>query len=109
MAAPSASWTMVPLRWNFVNLDGSKPTGLVKITPYTSRFKVQGTPTDTLVLNKPLVAPIVNGQVTISVPASDDPDTNPTGFTYQITEVIDGIKPSVSYHIEVPSALSVVG
>lgn len=109
MAAPSANWTMVPLRWNFVNLDGSKPTGTIRIAPYTSRFKVTGTPTDTMVLNKPIVVSLSNGAVTVSVPCTDDPDTTPTGFTYQITEDIEGIRPKVSYHIEVPASYSVTG
>lgn len=109
MPAPSANWTMVTLRWNFVNLDGSKPAGSVKITPYTSRFRVTGVSSDTLVLNGPITAPLVNGAVTVSVPATDDPDTDPTGFTYEITEIITGVKPNVSYHIEVPSSMSATG
>lgn len=44
-----------------------------------------------------------SGTVGLAVPATDDPDTLPTGVTYTVTEYINGATPSsVSYTISVP-------
>lgn len=109
MSAPSASWTMIELRWKFVNVDGTIPTGFIEALPYVQKFVVTGDPGLEVLGIKPILAKVgFDGTASMSVPASDDTDVSPNGFTYRITERILGF-PETSYHIEAPIAKAGTG
>lgn len=102
MPLPS-TWTKINLIWTGVNLDGTVPSGTIEVHSSAPRFYV-ATPTPTLVLGeKPIIKSVVGGACTIAVPATDDPDVVPNGFTYRIVEKING-RPDKEYYIEVPLA-----
>lgn len=108
MPAPTVSWTMVELRWNFVLLDGNYPTGSVEVQPYVPRFTLTSGSGLSVVAGKPLVAVLNQGTAAISVPTTDDPDIIPTDFVYFIRELINGY-PERNYIIEAPSSFAATG
>lgn len=96
MAIP-ASWAQIPIIGTFRHSDGAIAAGRVRFLAnqvvvcegeivYPERF--------TAVLD-------ANGEISISIPATDDPDINPTGWVYYVVEDIIGKSPRV-YTIAVP-------
>lgn len=108
MTLPAIGWTTVELRWNFTNVDGSFPTGYIEIAPYVNRFTVTTGAGTQVIAGKPLVAKLVGGIASITVPASDDPDVVPNNFAYQISEHLDGQR-ELNYFIEVPQSAAQTG
>ena len=81
----------------YVDLQGAPIAGQVKFTPRT-------------VLTDPIFNQIIipntitvtldsNGSFSVSLPATDDPDTTPTGFTYRVEESFSGGR---TYDIGIP-------
>lgn len=58
-----------------------------------------------VIFGRPATAVIVNGQIAVTLPATDNTDLNPTGFTYTVTENVAGW-PARVYQIELPASLS---
>lgn len=68
----------------FVDLQGRFEQGKVTFTARAPRLESDAT--DTVVVGVPIVVFLVNGEIDIQLPATNDPDITPTGFTYQVTE-----------------------
>lgn len=83
---PSQDWNGVPLRWKGRLLDGSPATGRLVITSDAARFLDDDAVQSESIITVPLIVPIVDGYAEIVVPATDDPDITPNGFTYTVVE-----------------------
>lgn len=105
MPAPTPNWNLVPVRGKFIGFDGLPVTGRVLFTPRASRT-VDAEELTTLI-GRMFTATLVNGYFEIYLPAGDDPDLMPTGFTYQVKEEFSGGAPL--YDIEVPLDKQLVG
>jgi len=68
----------------FVDLQGRFEQGKITFAARAPRLESDGT--DTVVIGVPIVVELINGEINIALPATDDPDITPTGFTYQVTE-----------------------
>lgn len=60
-----------------------------------------------VIFGRPATAPVTGGQIEITLPATDNTDLNPTGFTYTVTEQVTDW-PARVYQIELPAALGPV-
>jgi hypothetical protein len=96
---PIAGITMVTVTNTYVKSDGSPASGTVTFTP-----AIRGT-TDNITLPQiPLNVKLdEDGEISVSLAATDDADWSATDFTYTVTEQIDGA-PKRSFSIEVPAA-----
>lgn len=80
---------------------GSPARGYVRFTPSTSLTDAD---TGEVVVPASFDAMLdSDGVLDIDLPATDDPDLEPTGWTYKVTEKINGRK-FREYHIEIPVA-----
>lgn len=88
MSMPTEDWNGVELRWNGVLLDGSPAQGKLIITADAPRWLDDNGDNDDAVaiFSIPIEVPIVDGYAARVVPATDDPDITPNGFTYTIRE-----------------------
>jgi hypothetical protein len=88
----------------YVNLDGSAAAGTVTFTPNTAAgtfFKDTGA--DVIILPVKFSATLdANGHLSITLPATDDPDESPNGWTYTVTESF--ATGQRTYSIAVPSS-----
>lgn len=83
----------------YTNLDGTAAAGKVTFTPRASRIVALSE--STIVLPKTLTATLdVDGEISIVLPATNDPDISPLNFTYAVSEDITGGGGS-KYDIEV--------
>lgn len=65
-------------------LDGEPAQGFVTFTP--SAAKLLDTAGDVIVVPRPITRPLdVNGQLTVQLIATDDPDLNPTDWTWRVS------------------------
>lgn len=104
MPLEAPSWTMVPIRAKYVQLNGNPVVGTVTFTPRAPRMV--HVPDGMAVIGTPIRVSLVNGTLNISLPATDDPDSDPTGFTYTVLEEFVG---GATYDISVPSAAAAAG
>lgn len=58
-----------------------------------------------VIFGRPATASIINGQIAITLPATDNADLNPSGFAYTVTEQVSGWATRV-YQVELPSAFA---
>lgn len=86
MALP-ADWSQVPIAYHAVYLDGSQATGTLVINASFTRV-LDDDPTDPIwVAPKGVTVTLASsGATTFTLPATDDPDINPTGWTYTAVE-----------------------
>jgi Right handed beta helix region/Periplasmic copper-binding protein (NosD) len=99
-AWPSA-WEGSRLTGRFVDILGQPLAGTVTFTPAPAAVLV---PTQqVIVLPAPRVVTLVAGAFDVVLPATDDPDGNPTGWTYTVAEGVPGGR---SYAIEAPRGVS---
>ena len=96
---------LVNVRGRYVRLDNTAVTGTVS-------FAMTNVLTDPASLTTVLPATIVatldpDGSFSIDLPASDDPDVSPTGWTYRVTENFTGGRSD--YAITVPVAAKPTG
>lgn len=70
---------------SYVGFDGEPALGEVHFYPTVSELRSASGVT-ILRSTEPLVAVLVNGELSISVPATDDPDLTPTGWGYKVVE-----------------------
>lgn len=103
MAVPG-NLTTVPIRWTGVMLDGTPASGFLVITCAATRLTDAGA--HTAVLPSPLVIPVANGTAAaFSLIATDEPDINPSGFTYSVREVMaDGSGQTYAFSVPAASA-----
>lgn len=86
MSLPSPDWDGVEVRWRGHYLDGAPAAGRLVVTTTTPRFLDDDPVLATAVFSVPMLVPITGGAATFTLPATDDPDITPNGFTYTITE-----------------------
>jgi len=102
MALP-ASLSTLTVKGTYVDLSGAPITqGTVSFSPPQGAF-LKATDVDVIIVPKTLVASLdQNGQFTMVLPVTDDPDVVPS-FTYQVDEALGTLKRT--YNVEIPSAL----
>lgn len=82
-------------------VDGVAVVGKVTFTPSVSR--IIHSVAKTLIAPKPIVVNLgADGSFTTMLVATDDPDLNPTGWTYEVKFDLTGVS-FQSFHISVPS------
>lgn len=108
MALPT-NYDTVPVTGTWVNLDGSPASGQISFTANVpSGTFLTDSGANVLILPMTITAKLDSqGSVSVSLPATDDPDISPAGFTYTVTEKLS--TGSRSYSIAVPSALASTG
>lgn len=97
-----ANWTTVPVHGRYVDSDGDPIAGTVKFTPAPSRL-VDSVLATAIIPNAVEVTLDGNGEFTVNLPCTDDPDIAPTGWTYAVVENFTG---GQSYSISVPSSMA---
>jgi hypothetical protein len=81
----------------FTDTNGDPVVGTISFTPSASRLLGTGA----VILGDPVVVPLDDaGSLTVTLPASDDPNVLPTDFTYRVDETFVGTVGS-TYFIEV--------
>lgn len=96
-----ANFNTVPVHGHYVGLDG---TPLIGSVTFTATPPAMIDPTELLVvINVPLVIELDNnGEFTADLPATDDPDIDPTGFTYHVVEKFTNKGVGREYDITLP-------
>ena len=98
MALP-AEYNTVEVRGKYVYRDGRPARGRVR---FVASAVASAPVSNVVVLPSPMYAALdVAGAFSISLPATDDPDVSPTGWTYGVTEMFEGGR---NFHIDVPLA-----
>jgi hypothetical protein len=83
----------------FVDLTGDPVQGFLLFTPVVGRLVSPAT--DTIVIGETISADIdEDGELSVTLPATDDPDIEPTDFSYRVVEQFTG---GSTYYIEVPA------
>jgi hypothetical protein len=95
-------WASGTVKGHFVDLSGNNAVGTITFEPVPPR--IQSPAEDYVVLSIPQVITLVNGAFSVSLKSTDDPDTNPTGVTYQVTEEIVG-RVALTYQMSVPGGV----
>lgn len=97
-----ANWTLVPITGTFLNRDGYPAVG------YVTFESMQAVIIDGIVIvPKTITAHLDgNGQISIEVPSTNDPDLNVTGWAYTVTEHMDNGRPP--YLLEVPYTIGAI-
>jgi len=104
MAMP-ANVTTVVVAGTFITPEGIPSTGTVSFTP-SSWLTNPGA--NVAIPNSTVTKALgTAGDFTVTLPITDDPDLNPEGWIYTVSEVIDGV--SQSYNIAIPEAAIVGG
>ncbi|MGW0136232.1 hypothetical protein [Streptomyces sp. NPDC003299] len=99
MALP-ANITTVTVFGRYIDFTGTPMQGTVTFTP--SQRYVTNPGADVLIFSAPLVATLdSDGAFSIEVPATDDPDVTPQGFTWQVVETFNR-KAGRTFSIAVP-------
>lgn len=101
MALPE-DWDLVPVRGRYIGTDGTPLEGRVIFTPKVGRLVSPATLTTLIGRGKAIT--LENGAFETFLPASNDPDVVPNGFTYSVKEDFPG---GSTYDISIP--LSAVG
>lgn len=84
-AAWPAEWQGAVLTGRFIDVLGNPIVGSITFAP--SVVAVLATAAKRIVLSVPREVTLdANGAFSITIPATDDPDMNPTGWTYTVTE-----------------------
>lgn len=104
MPGPTANFDTVEVRGTYIGVDGTLPQGRVVFELDTSRLVDINALTT--IVRFPIAVPVVNGEFVAEIPASDDPDIAPEGFTWKVTEDFLG---GAIYHMEVPLAAKPTG
>lgn len=84
MALPT-NWGTGTVQGKYIKMDGSADSGTVSFIPNATR--ITNASDQVIILPTTLVATLdVNGAISIALPATNDTDTNPLGFTYTVVE-----------------------
>lgn len=95
-----ADLVVVEVTATYEAIDGTLASG------GTVTFDAGGLITDNagqFILGEPAAADVVNGQISVTLPATDNTTLNPTDFLYTVTEEIAGWEPR-TYQIAIPSS-----
>lgn len=105
MALP-VDYDTVPVRGRYVYLDGTPATGQLR---FTGKVIVTSGATDTIIVPTSITATLdASGQFTANVPATDDPDVQPNGWTYTVEEKLTN-GGGRTFDIDVPLSAKVAG
>ncbi|MFE9865860.1 glycosyl hydrolase family 28-related protein [Streptomyces sp. NPDC005506] len=100
MALP-ANISTVTVFGRYIDFTGSPMQGTVTFTP--SQKYVTDPSADVLIFSAPLVANLDDtGAFSIEIPATDDPDVIPDGFTWAVTEAFNRKAGRTPFSISVP-------
>lgn len=102
MALPF-DYDLVPVRGSYVYLNGTPVNGQLK---FKGKVLAVSTATDTIILPTELTAALVDGQFLVMLPATDDPNITPNGWTYTVEEKFPGGR---TFDIEVPISAKATG
>lgn len=84
MALP-ADYQTCRVTGRYVDLLGVPASGSVTFS--ATPLRITSPATETIVLPAPVTVPLdPGGEIDVTLPATDDPDITPQGFTYQVTE-----------------------
>lgn len=98
MPLPS-NYDKVPVKGKYVYLDGTPAQGQVK---FTGKVVAVSDAADTVILPNTIVANLdINGAFTVNLPATNDADILPNGWTYTVAEQFVG-GGGRTYEIDVP-------
>lgn len=98
------NWTFVTVTGSYVRLDGTPMTGRVIFFPKASLYVDQTSLTT--VVGRAIIAPLVGGEFTVQLPATNDPDIVPQNFTYRVQEMFSGGR---EFNISVPISAAAGG
>lgn len=105
MALP-VNYDTVPIRGRYVYLDGRPAAGFIR---FTGKVTAVSDATDTIILPATIAAALdANGEFVVEVPATDDPDIQPNGWTYTVTEQLAN-GGGRTYDIDVPLSAKAAG
>lgn len=105
MPLPS-NYDRVPVRGKYVYLDGTPASGQIK---FTGKVPAVSDAFDTIILPNTIVATLdSSGAFTVSLPATNDPDVLPNGWTYTVQETFAG-GGGRTYEIDVPLSAQATG
>lgn len=93
----------VEVRGKYTYLDGTPVSGKIR---FTGKVVAISDATDTIILPASITASLVAGQFSVNLPATDDPDIQPNGWTYTVTEEFSGGR---VYEIDVPLSAKATG
>lgn len=100
------NYDTVPVRGKYVYLDGTTASGQVK---FSGKVAAISDAADTIILPNTIIAPLdADGSFTVNLPATDDPDVLPNGWTYTVTESLTGGS-GRTYDIDVPISAKSTG
>jgi hypothetical protein len=104
MALPS-NWDLVPVRGKYVGADGNPVAGRVIFTPRVGRMV--DTSALTTIVGRPITVVLDGtGAFAVNLPATNDPDILPTGFSWTVKEDFTG---GSTYDIDVPLSAVATG
>lgn len=105
MALP-IDYDTVTVRGRYVYLNGTPATGDVK---FTGKVVATSAATDTIIVPNTIVAALdAAGQFVVALPATDDPDVMPNGWTYTVVENLVG-GGGRTYDIDIPISATLSG
>lgn len=86
--ALTPNWNIINVTATYVDYSGNPLSGTVTFTPQIPTDAKDG-------VYKQIIVPLAitatldgSGHISVNLPASDDPDITPTGWTYQVVEAI---------------------
>lgn len=80
------NYDKVAVRGTYVYLDGTAAQGKVK---FTGKPIMISESTSTIILPNTITATLAGGEFEVQIPATDDPDILPGGWTYKVEEAFD--------------------
>lgn len=92
------SFTQIGVAGTYRTADDDDAAGAVVFTP-TAAMRNGST-----VVTAPVVAQIVSGSISVSLAATDDVATTPSGVSYKVEEYIAGTRSRRTYYLAVPHA-----
>lgn len=105
MALP-IDYDTITVRGKYVYLDGTPARGLIR---FTGKIIATSASTKTIIIPATVSAALdENGQFSVLVPATNDPDIQPNGWTYTVSEELSN-GGGRSYDIDIPLAAAASG
>lgn len=93
-----ADFNTVQLAGKYVDINGQNVTGTVT---FSMGNYLDSEATDTTIVPTSIIVPLVAGQFSVNLPATNDPDITGGTFVYVVTEQFDGLV-GRTYNIELP-------
>lgn len=106
MALPTEYDTVNVFR-DYTFLDGTVPTGTVE---FAGKVRARALSSGRTILPTSIIAQIdADGHISVNLPATDDPDISPNGWTYTVTEKFTGKGSSAGQTFELAVPISAKG